>query len=1064
MTSDSSDPARRKHHRSSHSDVETDEPSKRRKHGHHHHHHRRRHHRHHGKKHEEIDSKLETEVKEAEVETEGGKEVLGSGAVGVAMSSSNLGIDYDMEEGEIIEDDVPPTSAAYDVAEDIENKKLSSDMDHHEAHAEGPNFGMPIEKKVEEADRSKNHEGLSWEGIFSEKYLANGNLVGERHKHEGKCSPIEESRTQKHYYGDRNDLKDRKRSLTPDNAGKRRKTAKVALPRDGYEDEGPYGKDSKSPDRSRGLPQSQSTSEEVSISEVFHKPEGVFYKDRKYKGDKDYERVTGLIRDYCHGSQGFLKEKERERSSSRSRYSSQDDRFHSHETAERYREGSREIDRDRTKNRDRERGRTQGNEGDRVTERNRERERVRQKEMERGRAHERGRVREKEIEEDRAHERERVREKEIERDRARERERERERDNYRDRQWDNDRKRERESRWESDRESSRGRSRDKERDKETDRYRRTNKYDDLGSSYGDRDKYSASRRIKDDGTGHREKKNDPVIKISDQKLHEIETDISKRDEDEQDYQEEISFQLAEHEEEEELDRIKEESRKRKLAILEKYKNLQLHPKTQLEDTAKEVIEHSSELEVGGNHMPEAVDGRAEGGESRSGDKVISVGKSPNQEGFATNDQNSGAGGLGQGTPKSERSNDMFCDDIFGESPAVHKTGKGDGLMIERNGLHDNWDDAEGYYSYRFGEVLDGRYEIIASHGKGVFSTVVRARDLKAKPGDPEEVAIKMIRNNDTMYKAGMEELVILKKLVGADPEDRRHCVRFLSSFKYRNHLCLVFESLHMNLREVLKKFGRNIGLKLTAVRTYAKQLFISLKHLKNCGVLHSDIKPDNMLVNEAKNVLKLCDFGNAMFAGKNDITPYLVSRFYRAPEIILGLPYDHPIDMWSVGCCIFELYTGKVLFPGPTNNDMLRLHMELKGPFPKKMLRKGAFTDQHFDQDLNFYATEEDPVTKKAIRKLIVNIRPRDIGAIISGSPGEDPKMLTHFKDLLDRIFVLDPDKRLTVSQALSHPFITEKISDWGEASFLAVLSVEYFLFLLISIRIMRQPFSALDA
>lgn len=94
----------------------------------------------------------------------------------------------------------------------------------------------------------------------------------------------------------------------------------------------------------------------------------------------------------------------------------------------------------------------------------------------------------------------------------------------------------------------------------------------------------------------------------------------------------------------------------------------------------------------------------------------------------------------------------------------------------------------------------------------------------------------------------MTELVILKKLVGQDPDNKRHCVRFLSNFKYRNHLCLVFESLHMNLREVLKKFGRNIGLKLTAVRAYAKQLFIALKHLKNCGVLHCDIKPDNMLV------------------------------------------------------------------------------------------------------------------------------------------------------------------------------------------------------------------------
>ncbi|KAH0459856.1 hypothetical protein IEQ34_010519 [Dendrobium chrysotoxum] len=426
------------------------------------------------------------------------------------------------------------------------------------------------------------------------------------------------------------------------------------------------------------------------------------------------------------------------------------------------------------------------------------------------------------------------------------------------------------------------------------------------------------------------------------------------------------------------------------------------------------------------------------------DPSFIVGKSPVQNGLSVPENTGATCALGEGSPKSERSTDMFCDDIFGESPAgVRKVvtslvlyidyfsfaekGKDDFMKIDGSGLHDNWDDAEGYYSYRLGEVLDGRYEVIAAHGKGVFSTVVRAKDLKAGKSDPEEVAIKIIRSNDTMYKAGMEELVILKKLAGADPEDKRHCVRFLSSFKYRNHLCLVFESLHMNLREVLKKFGRNIGLRLTAVRAYAKQLFIALKHLRNCGVLHCDIKPDNMLVNEAKNVLKLCDFGNAMFAGKNDITPYLVSRFYRAPEIILGLPYDHPLDIWSVGCCLFELYTGKVLFPGPSNNDMLRLHMELKGPFPKKMLRKGAFIDQHFDQDLNFHATEDDPVTKKTVKRLLLNIKPKDIGTLISGSPGEDPKMLVNFKDLLERVFALDPEKRMTVSQALSHPFITGK-------------------------------------
>lgn len=95
----------------------------------------------------------------------------------------------------------------------------------------------------------------------------------------------------------------------------------------------------------------------------------------------------------------------------------------------------------------------------------------------------------------------------------------------------------------------------------------------------------------------------------------------------------------------------------------------------------------------------------------------------------------------------------------------------------------------------------------------------------------------------------------------------------------------------MNLRELTKRYGRGIGLSINAVRVYAQQMLVSLYHLKNCGVLHADIKPDNILVNDRRTVVKLCDFGSAMFSGDNEITPYLVSRFYRAPEVILGLPY-----------------------------------------------------------------------------------------------------------------------------------------------------------------------------
>ncbi|MCO5613190.1 hypothetical protein L7F22_067466 [Adiantum nelumboides] len=380
-------------------------------------------------------------------------------------------------------------------------------------------------------------------------------------------------------------------------------------------------------------------------------------------------------------------------------------------------------------------------------------------------------------------------------------------------------------------------------------------------------------------------------------------------------------------------------------------------------------------------------------------------------------------GLSESTPKSE------IDFIFGESPAGGQNQvKRDGSVSRTSGLSDNWDDAEGYYCHRIGEVLDSRYEVVALHGRGVFSSVIRARPLRTSTNNAVDVAIKMIRNNDVMLKCGQQELKILKKLDGADPENKRHCVRLLTSLVYRNHLCLVFESMHMNLREALRKSVWKTGFSLGAMRHYAKQLFIALKHLRNCGVLHCDIKPDNMLVNEDKNVLKLCDFGSAMYTGENEITPYLVSRFYRAPEIMLGLVYDYPLDIWSVGCCLFEFFTGKVLFPGRTNNDMLKLHMELKGPFPKKMLKKARFVSEHFDQDYNFCSATDDPVTKSSIKHVWMNVKAKGIDSLLRGQGTmDDPKMLKDFKDLLDKSLILDPGKRLTVSEALRHPFISGK-------------------------------------
>jgi serine/threonine-protein kinase PRP4 len=120
-----------------------------------------------------------------------------------------------------------------------------------------------------------------------------------------------------------------------------------------------------------------------------------------------------------------------------------------------------------------------------------------------------------------------------------------------------------------------------------------------------------------------------------------------------------------------------------------------------------------------------------------------------------------------------------------------------------------------------------------------------------------------------------------------------------------------------------------------------------------------------MQVNDSRNMLKICDLGSASDASENEITPYLVSRFYRAPEIILGMPYDFAIDVWSVGCTLYELYTGKILFTGRTNNQMLRSIMDCRGKFTIKMLKRAQFAHLHFDEMANFRSVEQDKLTGK---------------------------------------------------------------------------------------------------
>lgn len=376
-------------------------------------------------------------------------------------------------------------------------------------------------------------------------------------------------------------------------------------------------------------------------------------------------------------------------------------------------------------------------------------------------------------------------------------------------------------------------------------------------------------------------------------------------------------------------------------------------------------------------------------------------------------------------------------DMFSDSPSqvlqaqrlqqLQQDGGGGGQQAGGRAV-DNFQDHEGYYLFRAGDLLGaaGRYQVYAMQGKGVFSTVLRVRDLQAEGRD---LVVKVMRNNDTMRRAGEKELEFLRALAERDPEGRRHCVRMFESFDHQGHMCVVFEPLHMNLREVLRKFG-GIGLHISAVQSYTRQLLTALALLKACRIVHGDIKPDNILVNEAMNVVKLCDFGSAGWVEKCEITPYLVSRFYRPPEVIIGAPYDFQVDVWSLGCVLYELFTGKILFRGQVNNNILQGMMELKGQMSKRMIRRGMVHAQHFDENGAFLSRRVDPLTQQLLIKPVVYDKPvRSVLDLLmqsaEGSTAEDRRKIGQLADLLEKMFMLDPAHRITVERALKHPFLT---------------------------------------
>ncbi|XP_034029822.1 dual specificity tyrosine-phosphorylation-regulated kinase 1B isoform X1 [Thalassophryne amazonica] len=355
---------------------------------------------------------------------------------------------------------------------------------------------------------------------------------------------------------------------------------------------------------------------------------------------------------------------------------------------------------------------------------------------------------------------------------------------------------------------------------------------------------------------------------------------------------------------------------------------------------------------------------------------------------------------------------------------------------ERKVYNDGFDDDNYDYIVKNGEKWLDRYEIDSLIGKGSFGQVVKAYDHH----EQEWVAIKIIKNKKAFLNQAQIELRLLELMNKHDTEMKYYIVHLKRHFMFRNHLCLVFELLSYNLYDLLRNTNfRGVSLNLT--RKFAQQLCTALLFLATpeLSIIHCDLKPENILLcNPKRSAIKIVDFGSSCQLGQR-IYQYIQSRFYRSPEVLLGMPYDLAIDMWSLGCILVEMHTGEPLFSGCNEVDQMNKIVEVLGVPPSHMLDAAPKARKYFDKlsDGLWMVKKNKDVKKEykppATRRLheIVGVETGGPGGRRAGEPGHAPCDYLKFKDLILRMLDYDPKSRITPFYALQHNFF-KKTTDEG--------------------------------
>mmetsp|Transcript_18041 Transcript_18041/g.31642 ORF Transcript_18041/g.31642 Transcript_18041/m.31642 type:complete len:248 (+) Transcript_18041:476-1219(+) len=241
------------------------------------------------------------------------------------------------------------------------------------------------------------------------------------------------------------------------------------------------------------------------------------------------------------------------------------------------------------------------------------------------------------------------------------------------------------------------------------------------------------------------------------------------------------------------------------------------------------------------------------------------------------------------------------------------------------------------------------------------------------------------------------------------------------AFSFRGHYCMVFESLGPSLYDFLKR-QQYQPFPISCVRDFAEQLLETLEFLHGFRLIHTDLKPENILLLNAREIpyrggqkipesnrIKVIDFGGATYDNEKK-SSIVNTRQYRAPEVILGVGWSCPSDLWSIGCILAELYQGELLFATHDNVEHLALIEQVIGPFPRRMLKQAKNTElvnEAFDSN---GAHRMERILPSESLTYVKRVAPLE--SIVY-------KEDTWFLRLLRRILVIDPDERATARECL---------------------------------------------